>query len=479
MPNIVLNEGQRKNLDLIGRDDTLAVVTGQQVGFLGGPVYTIEKIISAVKLAEKLKKIHNGINFVPVFWLEDNDHDNQEASYVHLFDKDYDIVEFNCCPDCIKTDRTMVAEKKFTHEITEIIDNLSLFLPDSAYKPDIMTLMKRIYKPGKSWSDAFVELINEFAGQYGLLILRAAAAINMGLFTQMAYKELSNRGHTDSIIIDANRKLETHGYRIQAKSSSMNLFQHDGPLRLKIEADADNSPGYKIGGHHYSHDDLMKLFKENPASFSPNVLLRPVFQDSILPTAAYITGPSEVAYCSQIKELYDFFDVPMPAFIPRHSATFLDRHAQRFFSKYSRQPEELLRNYDKLASEIAAGLLDNDAQGVINSLGNDLENVFKQLTSIAQKTDKSLEGASQAAFEKALQQFQHIEKKIMTAEKKNNSQLFDKLKKISNFIYPHDSFQERIFSPLNHMNSTGIAEFVNIIYEAFENEPDLHYIVNL
>ncbi|MDP2363506.1 MAG: bacillithiol biosynthesis BshC, partial [Ignavibacteria bacterium] len=156
MNSIELTHKQKNNLELFTGQNTFTVMTGQQVGFLGGPLYTFYKTATVIALAEKLKSIYPDLNFIPVFWVEDNDHDNFEASQNRLFDKSYGIKGFSCESGLIKDDRTPVSELIFSESIHNIIANIETELPETEFKHGLTEFLKSIYRTGESWCDAFI-----------------------------------------------------------------------------------------------------------------------------------------------------------------------------------------------------------------------------------------------------------------------------------------------------------------------------------
>jgi len=269
---------------------------------------------------------------------------------------------------------------------------------------------------------------------------------------------------------------------------------------------------FKVGDKILNYNELLKIADDQKSTFSPNVLLRPVFQDSILPNAAYIAGPGEIGYSLQIKDLYDYFDVPMPAFISRHSATFLDRRTVRFFETHSTQEKQeteignreiindnnsqfqipnskhlkpelsytyFMRDFGDISKELTSEIINKDVESHLKEIEGQFHELYVKLAGIASEIDKSLDGTVKSTEQKSMQSYEHIIKKIISAQKKRNSEIFEKYEQTYNLIFPSKTLQERIYSPLNIINYIGIEAFIDFLLQIFEDDYKEHFIIGL
>ena len=477
MRDLPLSDAQSNNLNKIFDLNTAAVVTGQQVGFLGGPNYTYLKVCSALSHAEKLSKIYTSFNFIPIFWVEDNDHDNFEASHVAVFDKNNDIIGINCDPTSKKTDRTIVSKRYFDSNILSIIENIINMLPDNEENNGILDSLRDIYLPNKSWSQAFIEFINYALGSKGILFVSATKARESGFFTELVIKEIENYGATKRFVESANNHLLNAGYHIQAKVSPINLFIQDGDNRLKFKMLSEDDELFEYNGIKLNRRDILDLAISNPSFFSPNVLLRPVFQDFTLPTVLYIAGPSEIGYLTQIREVYDFFNVDMPAIIPRHSATFVNSYVTKFLERNILELKFFMRNFSIIMQELSQKFISNKIENTFAVSERELINIYDNIINEALQIDKTLERSAKSALQKSLYELENIYKKIISANKRNHEIEFRRYLKTADFLFPNNTLQERIYSPLNFMVEFGVEKYNYIIFNAFENEPNEHYIL--
>lgn len=473
---VVPDEQQERNLDLLNRNNALAVVTGQQVGFLGGPLYTLYKAYSAVSMAEKLHAIYKELEFVPIFWVEDNDDDLVESSRIFSIDKKDEVVLFDCHNNLEMPAKEMVAYKTFDEKILSILNDFYDSLPDSKYKEDAINLVSDIYKQGELWKDAFIKLVNTIMKDTGILFVSASKAIASGICKKLVIKEIKGQGETERIITKHNKELEQAGYHIQAKVSSCNLFFTEGTQRKKINFSAEDNK-YYINQKPKVSEELIKIAEDAPGLFSPNVLLRPIFQDYLLPTAVYIAGPSEIGYCAQIREVYEYFGVEMPAFVQRHSATLLDKKSLKALEK-----EGLfffLRRYEEIEKDTTESLIDDATESDIKTIIDNINDKFDELRNLAVQTDKTLGLSVDAAKSKAEHLIINLTKKIAASRKKQYASVLDLYKHTSTIVYPKNSLQERMITPLYFIGRFGLQNLRDILRELTFNSSKQHNLLSI
>lgn len=478
MSCIDLSEVQSRNIEKLKQPNSLTVTTGQQVGYLGGPIYTLLKIFSAVRLAKELSEKHTDLEFVPVFWLEDNDHDSQEASYIYCPDKTSSIQRFSCINNFATSERTIVSEKVFDETITERIENFLVNLNETEFTSEVRELMTRCYIPGNRWNDAFLAIINYIAGTTGILFIKASQIIKSGFCKPLILKEITSKGASDRIILEANDLLTENGYHIQAKHSLVNLFYHSDYIRQRIVPDGSFN-SFVVGSEKYSFDELVKSAEDNPESFSPNVLLRPVFQDYALPNSSYIGGPSEIGYISQTKELFEYFNVHMAAYLSRHSATIIDRKTSRILAQNELEPEFFFNPFSYIEYDLLNSLKDKDLSDKLEAQKSIIFKAFEEISKLSVSADPTLVQTVKAAETKAEQLTDMIIKKLASALKKNNEVMLSRYKYCSTMLFPTDTLQERIFTPFYFINLYGKSVFVEKLNEICIQNRDHHLFVNI
>jgi bacillithiol biosynthesis cysteine-adding enzyme BshC len=378
-----------------------------------------------------------------------------------------------------KNDRACVAGRTFDKSILNTMDKLSSVLPEERYKNEILEKLESIYKPDKFWNDAFIELINSWFADKGLLFIKASETRKSGLFRELVLKELVNTGKTQQIILGANKIIENSGYHIQAKSFEINVFIHEADKRYKIVESKTDKSKYECGSQILTIEELISLADKEPHLFSPAVLLRPVFQDFILPTAVYIGGPSEIGYSTQIKELYDYFGVSMPAFLPRHSASFTGKRLQSFFEKQKIEPIYFTRKFSEIENELNNLLYDKEVEEVFKKARNQIKDNYDEIMNVTSKIDATLIRTGASACHKSLVNLDWLEKKINSAQRRVNQIVYNKYKQASNFIFPDGTMQERMYSAINFINEVGEENFLKLIDELTKCEADKHYYLRL
>lgn len=436
-----LNELQSENLEKLCLGKALAIVTGQQPGLFGGPIYSLTKAFSAFDYARKMKIKHAEFDFVPVFWVADNDHDAVEAGNINLFDSNLSLVNLSAVYD---SENVSIANRFFGDDITGLKEQVAVAIKNTQYADEIMKVLDDSYAVGKSWSEAFVTFINYFIADCGFIFISAEKFREHGLFAKFTEKELNNTGQTSEIVNQTNDELLSLGYHLQAQISDINLFYHRNNIRENINSD--------------NLDDYKQLFSENPISFSPKVLLRPLMQDAVLPTAAYIAGPGELAYLAQLNKLYNYYNIIMPRIILRHSVTILDNRSLRFMEKYDINPEIFKSHQDEFMQIIPKYIFSDEAELAFLNAELTLKQIYDELSGHIIKIDKNLEKSVASAFTKSVEQLIHIRKKAISSQKKSNEEFIDRFMQIRNLILPNSKLQERVFGIINFVAFVGIDE---------------------
>ncbi|MFC2130251.1 bacillithiol biosynthesis BshC [Bacteroidota bacterium] len=295
-------------------------------GFLGGPVNLLMKTLSVIAFSEMMKTLFPEKVFVPVLWIDDDVHDNFESSLSYVFNKDGNIEEFFCQSNTDKNDRTIVAKRYFNEDVDKIINNVIEKLPENTDILKVKNLFEQIYQPDKSWSRAFIELFNKLFKSRGLLFISSNKVRSEGLYNYTTAFELTHRDKTLNIINQNQKYMEFAGKIIRHKATPLNL-------------------------HIHRHNEVFKCEKKESVrltDYSPNVMLKPVFQDYLLPTVFRITSPSEFVYSKLLKDVYEFYNVVQPVFVPRYSATFSDGFTQKFLKDYNSGLHEIIDGYPRL-----------------------------------------------------------------------------------------------------------------------------------
>ncbi len=471
---IDLSEKQIENLSLLSKENTLVVVTGQQPAIFGGTLYTLYKSLSAIELAKQLKVRFPDFNFVPIFWIEDNDHDYFEATQVFLFDRQYNPISPQLNHSNQDILRKCICDITIDSAITEFLEFYIEANNFSSLQPHFSLEILNFYKKSRYLATAFQKILNLVVGKEGMLFISSSICRQNNAFADILRKELENPGASNEIIEQANRKIERFGYHIQVKSSPVNVFYHSNGERIKIQLNGETQK-YKIKNQYFTALELLQLFSKNPFNFSPNVLLRQICQDHILPNIASIHGPSEIGYTTQLKEMYQWFDVVMPAIIPRHSITFLPKKFQEYIENYGfdfffKPPE----TFDSILYEQNR---DKNLKESIQALELRFQSVFDEMKQIASKVDITLLASSEAHSKKSFRAFESLKDKIFSNERKTILNKLSHLRSINKIIFPKGTLQERMIASIYPLLEYGQSDFIEIINQVFKQPRNKHYIV--
>ncbi|HSR17800.1 MAG TPA: bacillithiol biosynthesis cysteine-adding enzyme BshC, partial [Ignavibacteriaceae bacterium] len=359
----------QKNISLLKEKKTLAVATGQQLGILGGPLYTFYKTITALKLCSHLNERYDEYQFVPVFWLEADDHDFEEVRSISLINGNNDIRKISYGDGQLPEENAgSVGYLKFTDSINIFFDELNKVLRDTEFKQPLMEKLRASFSKDKTFKQAFSELLFWIFDQYGLILFDPQDIKVKNILKPIFKKEISDfRQHTEKLVY-VSAKLEEL-YHAQVKVRPINLFYNFDGGRYLIEP-VENEYRLKGKRKKFTHDELLGLIENEPYNFSPNVLLRPVCQDYLFPTGFYIAGPSEISYFAQALPLYNIFQIQPPIFYPRSSATIMEKNISSIMEKFGLEIRDVFVDSEALKRRIIESISKNSLNEIFNGAMN-------------------------------------------------------------------------------------------------------------
>ena len=338
------SDAARAAADSLAHADTVAVVTGQQAGAFGGPLYTLLKAITAIQLARRTAS-ESGVPVVPVFWVEAEDHDWDEVRAVTVLDADWQARSIQLAsPE--GAGQLPVGALRVDSRIDESLAALKAAVAQTDFTEWMLSGLEDAWRPGEGMGVAFARWLEGLLGPHGLVVFDSSDPAAKPLVADLFARELQFPGRTSALAGAAARELADRGHQPQVipQPDSLALFRVDGARRPIRQQDG----ALLIGDEVHQAAALAAEAVEHPERFSPNVLLRPIVQDTLFPTICYVAGPSELAYFAQLHGVYEHFGVPMPLTYPRASATLVDSAAARFLEKYD-VPIEALQPQDDAA----------------------------------------------------------------------------------------------------------------------------------
>ena len=467
----------REAARLLADGRTVAVVTGQQAGLFGGPVFTLLKALTALKLAEQVARDHN-VPAVAVFWIDAEDHDWEEVRSCTVFDEALTprTVSLPARPG---VEPAPVATVRLDNSVLDVLAEIERILPPTEFRSSIMAALRRAYTPGVGMADAFGRWIEEVLGERGLIVYDSADPASKPLVGQVFARELSMPGQTVKLAALAGSDLTARGYHAQvhALDDSLALFhlnQEDGSRRAIRQQDGR----FLVGDHQYPAAALVTQATERPAGFSPNVLLRPIVQDTLFPTICYVAGPNELAYLGQLRGVYGHFGVPMPLFYPRATATILDSAALRFLTKY-KLPLEALQAQDEAAlNELLKTQIPPVVDEAFVASAQAIDTQMTRLIQTLPSLDPTLEGAARSTLERMQRDLQTLHGKMIQAAKRRDETLRRQFIHARALAFPGGHAQERTIGFLSFLNQYGPA-LVDRLDEELPLDLGRHWIVTI
>ena len=471
------SEKTSKNIDLLKEGNTLAVVTGQQLGIAGGPLYTFYKIITAIKLSNYLSERYDDYKFVPIFWLEGDDHDFNEVRSINVIDENNEVSKINY-DDGIddEEDRGSVGQLKINESINAFFDELDKKLRDTEFKGNLLDKLKNFYSAGNSFKEAFRELILWLFDEYGLIIFDPQDPQFKLLLKPIFKKEINDfRLHTEKLV-NVSAKLEEL-YHAQVKVHPVNLFYSNDEGRFVIEP-VENEFRLKRKRKKFTHDEIIENIENSPENFSPNVLLRPICQDFVLPTAFYIAGPSEIAYFAQVTPLYKIYEMETPIIYPRASLTIVEKNIGSVLNKYELEVQDIFAEPNELKTKIVQSISKVILDDIFKETSNKIEIALDQLKEKLFEFDKTISDASTKYKQKIFNDLEILQSKALEAQKKKHEVTLRQIDKAINSLYPNSNLQERELNFFYFAHKYGL-DILKQIFNELEINRFKHQVISL
>ncbi len=453
-----------------------AVVTGQQTGLFGGPLFTIYKTLSTIRLAERLSRTCEGC-YVPIFWLASDDHDFREVNHINILNKANEplAIVYDGHP---QESRLPVSRIQLTEAVEPVLDNLAKETHPSEFKDDVLHALRQAYQPGRAFSEAFAHWLMALFRPFGLVIIDASDARVKALGKQLFEQEIRESSPSSRAALDVSKRLTDKGYHNQVQLQ-------DGYLNLFYVEDERNAVQFENGGflvkrseHKLTRDELLAQLEAHPEFFSPNVLLRPLFQDVLLPTIAYVAGTGEGAYYAQMKAIYEYFGLPMPVIFPRKSLTLLESRVERVLDRYQLQVSDFWGNPDLLVNHIARAQLPHSIEKDVRNAAQCVSDNLEILEKTVGEFEPTLVDFVRKTRGRLQSQIEGLEKKVLQAYKKRNDVIQQQIYKAHHSLFPNNHLQERELNVVPYLFKHGFG-FIDQLYEAIDISSFDHQIVRI
>ena len=420
----------KSNIDLLLADDTFTITTAHQNNIFTGPLYFIYKIIHAIKLAGHLKASLPAYNFVPVFYIGSEDADLEELNHIHLGEEKLTWQT---------SQHGAVGRMKADRQLTGLIARIEGQLSVLPHGDEIISLLKKYYIEGTTIQDATFRLVNSLFEEFGLVVLLPDNAALKEQVSGIFEDDLLHQA-ASGIVEQTAKNLETAGYKVQANPREINLFYLKDDMRERIELENDQYSTLN-GQFSFTKEQMLAELKQYPERFSPNVILRGLYQETILPDIAFIGGGGETAYWLQLKDLFEHYQVPFPVLVLRNSFLVVEKKWQEKISHLGFTAEDFFLPEQELVSRLVLRESKNETK--LNGSLSAVEKLYETFKKQAAAVDTTLEKHVDSLKLKTVNRLQELEKKMLRAEKRKFADQQRQIHTIKEQLFPGGGLQER------------------------------------
>jgi bacillithiol synthase len=450
-----------------------AALTGQQVGLFGGPLFAIYKALSAVKLAEQATTA--GVDSGPLFWLATNDHDLAEVNHT-IFPGASGSLERMTAPSHGVEDAP-VGTIHFGDEIAGVVQAAAEVLGDSP----VTDMLRESYRAGENFGSAFARLYARLFADWGVILLDPCDPEMQAIAAPMYKAAIEQAAEIDDALLERGKALERAGYHQQVKvtpSSTLLFTVHEGariPIHRRLNGD---SMDFLLGDRKLSQQELLAQIADAPQQFSPNVLLRPIVQDYLLPSLCYTGGTAEVAYFAQVAVVYERLLGPVTPIMPRFSATVVEPKLQGLLERYDLTLPDVFAGEEALREKIAARILPPELQSAFDRAGANLEEALAAIRTALVRLDKTLAEAADNAGAKMQHQLESLRGRAARAELRQSEIAGRHAQLLSASLYPNKTLQEREIAGVAYLARHG-TDLLRELYASVHTDCHDHQVVTL
>ena len=446
--DVTLRTKQQLNIEQLNNENCFTITTAHQPNIFTGHLYFIYKILHTIKLAEELQEQIPGNHFVPVYYMGSEDADLEELGEITIKDKKY----------VWETEQTgAVGRMKIDKAFIALIDAIEGQLSVEPFGNEIISLVRKTYTLHTSIEKATFELVNELFGEYGLVILLPDNEALKKLFAPIIHKELKEQFSYKAVA--ETMRIFPEQYKVQAAGRELNLFYLKDNTRERIVKEGSK---FKVQSLKFSETELFQELESFPERFSPNVILRPVFQELVLPNIVFIGGGGELAYWLELRKVFEAVDMPYPVMVLRNSFMFVAEKTVNKMQSLGMAPADFFRSAAQLMGQIVKKY--SSQQLNFSEEKNRLADVYKTIQTTAAAADISLEKHVDALYAIAAKKITRLEKKMYSAEKKKYEAEQRQIEKIKRMLFPFGNLQERVDNIMPYYAEYGSA-FINMLYK--------------
>lgn len=465
------------NARSLSDDDTFVVSTGQQTGLLTGPLFTIYKAVTAVRLARRVSE-ETGVRAVPVFWMAADDHDYAEINHVHVCRTDGDALRFELSPDD-PNDRRSASNRLLGPGIEALLGQFAEALPDSEYSPAAIEAIRRHCTADSSLSDAFARLMTLLFREQGLVLVDPTDPALKPLMRPVFEQEILAPLATTRSVLEASRGLENAGLQPQVSRSpdAVNLFLYQDGQRnaLRYEDGRFSSRDESLS---FTGEELLRMLQDTPGRFTHNVITRPLAQDTLFPTLTYIGGPAEIAYYGQLGGVYRQFGLPFPVVWPRASHTLVGARTARIMEKHGLAISHFVQGIESVVDRKLREEMPVPVTEGLRAARGDVEAHYRNLKGHVTSIDPGLSRIVAASERKTHFALGRLEEKTLRALKKADGVMRGQIMRADRLLYPNGHLQERVANIWQFVALHGF-DVMNTLFEATDESDFRHRMTPL
>ena len=427
---LTLSSKQKENVENLKRPNTFTITTGHQLNLFSGPAFFVYKILQTVKTCTDLKQNFPDFNFVPVYWMASEDHDFVEINHFKTENNYYEINGKSGGP----VGRIKISDTFFISEFEKEFK-------DSIFGTELILMIKEAYKVGNTLTEAIKTLVNRLFSEFGLLILDGDSKELKNQIKDIFKDELLHFSLHKTSKEKVDFLTEKYG-KVQVNPREINLF-YLSETRDRIDFDGQK---YIVVDKNiqFTEEEILNELENSPEKFSPNALMRPVFQEKVLPNLAYIGGNAEIMYWLELKDYFTKINIPYPILIPRNSMLFLKEKILGKIERLDLKIEDFFQNFTTISNSKI--LNNNEVLRLLDEKENLLINNFSELKSIAETTEKSFGNMVKAEEIRQLKSFKRMKKRLLHAEKIKQRELLERLENLFLDVHPSKNWQERVYN---------------------------------
>lgn len=465
------SEAVEKSLSKLQENNSVVVIGGQQAGILTGPLYTIHKVISIIKLAEEKEK-QLDVPVVPVFWIAGEDHDFQEVN--HVFVPVEETVDKWLYPE--KTlQKKMVSDVSINKEICQTwMENLIENFGETAYTNQLLAFAEEQAVKSQTFVDFFANIIMELFKDYGLLIVDSGDREFRQLQKEYLTEQIIHHNSITYSLLRQQELISQNGFplTIEANEQAANMFYYDEKRqeRVLLEYDCENERFVgKSGAFVFSKEELLELAANNPGQLSNNVVTRPLMQDWLFPTIAFIAGPGEISYWAELKLVFESFHIKMPPIVPRLNITLLDRSIETDLNELNLSlPEILTRGTANEKELFLLSIKDQEAEALFSEAKARLRSQYRLIEAKTAELDRGLLPLLDKNEQYLLKEIAFMQTKLDEAVKRKHEIVLKKFARVDLSLRPDGFPQERIWNVFQYLNQYGFSFVKNLMELSFE-----------